>query len=321
MPEFPQQVQNFPALAVEGDFCDGNPRFVFPAGQGKLTAGQNAYQGRWAWQDPITGVVNSVANGVSPMLGLIGRHWNGLITTFLAASTMQVLPGAQISVYNGGDFWVRNNGTTVPIAGVSKAYAKLSDGTTAFAATGAPPSSASVTGGIAAAASTSVTGSIGDGGGGVGSTLNVTAVGSGTLVPGATISGTGVQTGTQIIVQLTGTPGGIGTYEVNVPQLTASTTITAAYGVLTVTAVGAGTLGVGDVLSGSGVTAGTTITGLGTGTGGNGTYYVSISQTVSPGTTIGATAYVETKWIAMSAGQPGVGSAGELVRISDHPLG
>jgi hypothetical protein len=50
---------------------------------------------------------------------------------------------------------------------------------------------------------------------------------------------------------------------------------------LTVTAVTSGVLKVGQVISGSGVTAGTTITALGTGTGGTGTYTVSASQTVS----------------------------------------
>lgn len=57
---------------------------------------------------------------------------------------------------------------------------------------------------------------------------------------------------------------------------------------LTVTAVGSGTLEVGQGISGTGVTAGTTITALGTGTGGTGTYTVSASQTVAS-TTITAT--------------------------------
>jgi len=50
---------------------------------------------------------------------------------------------------------------------------------------------------------------------------------------------------------------------------------------LTVSAVTSGTLSIGVVLSGTGITAGTTITALGTGTGGTGTYTVSASQTVS----------------------------------------
>ncbi len=50
---------------------------------------------------------------------------------------------------------------------------------------------------------------------------------------------------------------------------------------LTVSAVASGTLQVGQVISGVGVTAGTYITAFGTGTGGAGTYTVSASQTVA----------------------------------------
>lgn len=50
---------------------------------------------------------------------------------------------------------------------------------------------------------------------------------------------------------------------------------------LTVTAVTSGKLSVGQTISGSGVTAGTKITALGTGKGGAGTYTVDTSQTAS----------------------------------------
>lgn len=53
---------------------------------------------------------------------------------------------------------------------------------------------------------------------------------------------------------------------------------------LTVTAVTNGTLAVGQVVSGTGVTAGTYITALGTGVGGTGTYTVGVSQTVASST-------------------------------------
>jgi hypothetical protein len=48
---------------------------------------------------------------------------------------------------------------------------------------------------------------------------------------------------------------------------------------LTVTAVTGGALGIGQVLTGTGITAGTTITAFGSGSGGTGTYTVSPSQT------------------------------------------
>lgn len=52
---------------------------------------------------------------------------------------------------------------------------------------------------------------------------------------------------------------------------------------LTVSAMTLGAIEVGQTLSGAGVTAGTTITALGTGTGGIGTYVVSQAQTVASG--------------------------------------
>lgn len=50
---------------------------------------------------------------------------------------------------------------------------------------------------------------------------------------------------------------------------------------LTVTAIGGGAIAVGQMVVGSGVTQGTIITALGSGTGGTGTYTVSISQTAA----------------------------------------
>lgn len=60
-----------------------------------------------------------------------------------------------------------------------------------------------------------------------------------------------------------------------------------------------GTFAVGQVLTGTGVTAGTTITSLGTGTGGAGTYNVSVSQSVAS-TTITGTSPSGTVTVASS---------------------
>jgi len=59
---------------------------------------------------------------------------------------------------------------------------------------------------------------------------------------------------------------------------------------MTVTGVTSGSLAVGQEISGTGVTAGTTITALGTGTGNVGTYTVSASQTVASTTVTAAPA-------------------------------
>jgi len=72
---------------------------------------------------------------------------------------------------------------------------------------------------------------------------------------------------------------------------------------LTVTGTPAGTIGVGQTISGAGVTT-TTITALGSGSGGAGTYTVAQSQTVSPSTAMAATP---------NGGHPGLRLADALV--------
>lgn len=303
------QVNVAQAPAVEGDFASANPRFSVLAGPGALVAGvAGVIIAHFAWlaadqvdADNAPAIVNSHGGGA--VAGFIHREQQGLITDYLVRSGMLVQAGFGVTVMSGGDFWVKNNGSGPAKIG-DTCYADYADGAASFAAKNAGV----VTADIAAGAG-SVTGSI------AGNILTVTAVGSGALVKGATLSGAGVATGTKVQAQLSGTAGGIGTYRVDIPQTVASTTITAAYGIMTVSAVTSGALGVGDVLSGSSVVAGTNITQLGTGAGGVGTYYVNDATVVSS-TTVTGTANIATKWKAMSAGL-----AGELIKISSQPLG
>ena len=90
----------------------------------------------------------------------------------------------------------------------------------------------------------------------------------------------------------------------------ANTAGTAAGTVLKVTAVTSGALAVGDIVTGTGITAGTYVISLGTGTGGAGTYNVSISQKVaSEAMTIGSASTV-----TMSSNVAGSGVlAGDLI--------
>lgn len=143
--------------------------------------------------------------------------------------------------------------------------------------------------GIAGVLDASVTGSINDGSASVtgsiaGTVLTVTAVGAGTLYPESVLSGTGgggVAAGTEIVAQLTGTLGGTGTYSVSISQTVTSTTIAATHDpVMTVTAVGAGSIQLGDLIDGAGVADGTYLRTFMSGTGGTGTYTVSESQTI-----------------------------------------
>jgi hypothetical protein len=79
---------------------------------------------------------------------------------------------------------------------------------------------------------------------------------------------------------------------------------------LTVGGTVTGIYKIGQLVAGSGVTAGTYITALGTGTGGAGTYTVSPSQTVTS-TTITTTQNIETNFTIVDAG-----TNGQQVKIS-----
>jgi len=304
---FPSTVSVQPAPAVAGDFASSNPRWNVLAGPGALVAGPAGVTvGRFAWVDPARRLVANQGSGAPD--GFVHREQQALITAFLAEGSNIVPPGFGITLHSGGDFWVMNDGTTQAQIN-QKAYANYADGKVTFGATGAPVSAASVTGSVAASTA-SVTGTIAD------NVLTVTAVSSGVLVPGGTITGTGIATGTKITAQLGGTPGGIGTYQVTPGEQTvASTAVSETYGTMTVTAVGSGAVGIGDTLSGAGVTAGSRVTAFGTGTGGTGTYIVDPTQAPAS-TTITVAGNVETKWIAASIGLPG-----ELVKMTSHQMG
>jgi hypothetical protein len=318
MPSFQTSVGANLAPAVEGDFCDANPRHSVNAGPGGLVAGPAGLTvGRFAWwnassvdADGAPAIANNF--GAGPVTGFVHREMQASITAYLAESGMVILPGQAVTLMSSGGYWVKNRGTTEALVG-QKCYAAFADGSASFAATGAPLT-ASVTGSVAASTG-SFTGKIDN------NILTLTGVGSGVAVAGGTISGTGVATGTKIVSQITPllageTTGGLGRYALDIGEQTvASTTISETYGTMTVTAVGSGVLGVGSNISGTNVVAGTQITALGTGAGGTGTYIVN-NNTVVASTGITAGTNVETKWTCMSSGLPG-----ELVKITAAPLG
>ena len=311
---FQKQVNSQPAPAVAGDFASTNPRSSVLAGPNGLVAGTSLFVGRAAWATPpldgdgFPAVCNSFGSG--NITGILHREQQGLFTQYLQEFSMQVPQGFNITLMASADLWVKNDGATVAEVG-QKAYANFADGRFQFAATGSALAGATATGTIAAETG-SWTGSI------AGDVMTVTGAVTGLVVPGGILSGTNVITGTQVLSQISGTPNGDGTYYVSLSQTVAATTISETYGLFTAVSAQTGTWAVGDVLAGSGgggVTAGTKITGFGTGTGGLGTYYVQTTQTVTS-TAITSVLNVETSWIAMS-----VAAAGELVKISRVSLG
>ena len=124
-----------------------------------------------------------------------------------------------------------------------------------------------------------------------GTTLTVTSVKSGTIAVGQHFFAVGALQESVITALGTGT-GGTGTYTLGLSQTIASSQmytssagaiITAAISgtTLTVATVTSGTLYVGQTIQGTGITAQTIITALGTGSGGAGTYTVNNSQTIA----------------------------------------
>jgi hypothetical protein len=108
--------------------------------------------------------------------------------------------------------------------------------------------------------------------------LQVTSVPSGSIELGAQISGPGIAAGAQIVVQITGTPGGPGLYALYAPGGTVSSeTMTESYGVLTVGSLTSGTVADGELVTGAGVAPMTAINGNLSGS----TWLVNNVQTVA----------------------------------------
>jgi len=310
-----------PAIGVEGDFSSANPRFSVIAGAGAFVAGLLGVRvGRFAWasdaaEDDVGGPAVANNFGSGPVTGFVHREQQGLITQYLQESSMVVPSGFGVTLMNGGDFVVKNVGANQALIG-QKAYASFTDGSVRFAATGSPDGGGTSTASQIAAETSGFTASI------AGNLMTVTAVSSGTLYNGTVVAGTNVPSGAEIVAQVLPLEAGealrgVGRYTLTVSeQNIASEAMTGSYGLLTIGGTVAGNYAVGQTVTGSGVSTGTVITDLGTGTGLAGTYIVNLTQTIGSNQAINTALDVETKWYAMS---PGL--SGELIKISDHALG
>ena len=211
-------------------------------------------------QEEVRGM-NTLSGG-SILVAVCGPYVYALTSTFIATMVGQLNTTT-------GRVGINDNGVNVYIV----------DGTNRYSWRISSPSSAVFTGSIS------------------GTTLTVTAITNGTIAAGQSLFGVAVTSETVITALGSGT-GGIGTYTINLSQTVTSrqmnsTTVGAqvtgsiSTTTLTVTAVASGTLYVGQTIQGTGVTALTVITALGTGSGGVGTYTVSTSQTVTSTTLYG----------------------------------
>jgi hypothetical protein len=305
------QVYDAPAAAVAGDRASKNPIINYDAGPGGLVAGAGgAIVGHFAWVSPPLdadgGPTIVTSFGAGNAGGFVMRNMQASQPNYLANAGMTIQSGYEMALMVGGDFWVKNDGTTEALRG-QKAYANFLNGSVSFAATASPVTGASATGSTIQPETFSVTGSI------AADILTVTAIGSGTLYPGSTISGTNIASGTQIVSQLSGTAGGIGTYRVSIPEQTvASTTVSGTYGLFTIgTLTTTPVFSVGDYLNATGsVVAGTQITANVAGAGGTGGTMIVNNNTNVTSQTILAASNVETPFFCLTTGLPG-----ELVKM------
>lgn len=313
---FQTQVYGQPAAGIAGNRASQNPIFSYLAGPGGLVSGISLFVGRFAWVtqplDPngTPTIANSFGGGAPA--GFLMLNQQALNTTFLSSAGMQVQPGAQTALQIAGDFWMQNDGATEAQYG-HKVFAYVANGKAAAAPAGTVFGGASSTTAAIGASTFSVTGSV------TGNVLTVTAVGSGVIVNGATIANAALPTnpGPKVVAQLSGTPGGVGTYALNVGELTvaAGQTITGTYGTLTLGGASAVPFAVGDVISGSGVVAGTKVSQVLTGTGGGAGDTVAVdNNTVVSSTTITASIAVETDFYVRSTAL-----AGEVFKMSSTP--
>lgn len=219
MSGFQKVIYEQPAPATEGDFAGNNPRASLPsviAGAFKVASGQTVRCGYFAWAAGDGLVYSSAAAAAAAPGGVVGigfvsRPGNEpsvLITEFLGESRMTLEEGTPCTLMTAGDFWA--NFAAGAAANVA-VFATAADGaptTTAGGNTATPFKTASVSrANVVTDAATTIAADTGV------MTVAVIASGGNNIQVGDRVTGTGVPAFTIIERQLTGTPGGAGTYQ------------------------------------------------------------------------------------------------------------
>jgi len=204
MSDFQTFVNNALPIAVEGDFADANPRNAL-SGQ-SAPAPRQVSVSRFAWLNEATGVMYGSYEGEASMKMLFVRNdRQSALVDFIASNTLKYPVGLTATGFTDAAIYAKVSAAAATATVGQKVFANYVDGSFYFAATGTSTQTASVTGSIA---TTGV--------------LTVTAVASGSLNVGDVLTAGGA-----ILSQLSGTPGGVGTYQTTNTTLVASVAIQA----------------------------------------------------------------------------------------------
>jgi hypothetical protein len=129
---FQSTIHNDPNPAVAGDFASANPQASVLAGPGTFVAGTGGCNvGVFGFAD-ANGLVTNAGSGAPT--GFVHRDTQALITTWLAAASMNIPAGLPVTLMSAGDFWAQTL-TTATVG--QKVFASNTDGTVKTGAAGA----------------------------------------------------------------------------------------------------------------------------------------------------------------------------------------
>ena len=321
---FQTRVNLYNPLGVAGDFASANPRAtaLTPDGGALIAGPKGVTIGKFAWVESDGRTVNNYASGAVKPTGFVHRDQQSLLTQYLQAAGTLIPPGFPVTLMVAGDFLATDLGPSSMVSG-SAIYAGYADGGIYSAA----PTGASVT----ATIGSTNTGSLGStntaslgatftaSAGSPDTQLVVTSV-TGLISIGDTVSGTGITPGTTILSQVSGTPGGAGTYNLSAANTALAATVTSFGNVIDVTA-STGLISIGDTVSGSGgFPTGATIQSQVSGTtGGIGVYKLSTSGDAYTASASGVTTYGNVLKLTAVSTYVSVGDT--VVKSTDFPSG
>lgn len=231
MSGFQKVVYAQPAPATEGDFAGNNPRASLPpviGGAFKVAPGQTVRCGYFAWAG-LDGLVYSSAAAAAAVgvagIGFVCRPANepsALITQFLGESVMTLQQGTPCTLMTAGDFYANFAAGAAANVAVYATAANGAPTTTSAGNTATPFKTASVSRAPAVTdANTTIDADTGV------MTVAAMAGGSPAIQVGDRVTGTGVPPFTFITSQLSGTPGGAGTYQTSLRNNAAVAAFTA----------------------------------------------------------------------------------------------